>query len=171
MVQSITEETGRDRLVMEASEIVGRLNRKLNGWANYFCLGLVTPVHQAINAHVTRRLRQWLSKKHKVQCTGTRYPNQYLYEPLGLMDIRKRTPNLRELRGKNCAAKEKPRHSGESRNPGIFWGGGGILVRVFGGVRRGQGGAFVVFLIKKRGFACKWVKLYEIMLGWLFGEA
>ncbi|GHU05744.1 hypothetical protein FACS1894158_09600 [Betaproteobacteria bacterium] len=94
MVQSMTEETGRNRLAREASEVVGKLNRKLTGWANYFCLGPVSPAYQAINTHATRRLRQWLCKKHKVQSTGKRYPDQYLYEKLGLMDVRKRTHNL-----------------------------------------------------------------------------
>ncbi|GHU18112.1 hypothetical protein FACS189475_03050 [Betaproteobacteria bacterium] len=95
MVQSITEETGRDRLVWEASDVVGRLNRKLNGWANYFCLGPVSPAYRAINAHVNRRLRQWLCEKHKIQGMGIkRYPDRYLYETLGLINLPKRTRNL-----------------------------------------------------------------------------
>ena len=95
MVQSITEETGRNRTLLDASDVVGRLNRKLTGWANYFCLGPVTPAYQAINTHCIRRLRRWLCKKHKVRGTGkTRYPDQYLYEQLGLINLPKRTRNL-----------------------------------------------------------------------------
>jgi group II intron reverse transcriptase/maturase len=95
MVQSITEETGRNRTLLDASDVVGRLNRKLIGWANYFCLGPVTPAYRAINTHAIRRLRRWLCKKHKVRGTGiTRYPDQYLYEQLGLINLSKRTRNL-----------------------------------------------------------------------------
>ena len=95
MVQSITEETGRNRTLLDASDVVERLNRKLTGWANYFCLGPVTPAYRAINTHCIRRLRRWLCKKHKVRGTGkTRYPDQYLYEQLGLINLPKRTRNL-----------------------------------------------------------------------------
>ena len=79
MVESITQETDRRRTILDAEFVVGRLNRKLIGWANYFCLGSVSPAYRAINTHVTQRLRRWLCKKHKVSGTGwARYPNQYL---------------------------------------------------------------------------------------------
>jgi hypothetical protein len=70
MVDSITEETDSRRTLLDADWIVGRLNRKLRGWANYFCLGPVSPAYQAINTHTTQRLRRWLCKKHKVPGTG-----------------------------------------------------------------------------------------------------
>ena len=92
MVDSITSETDRRRTLLDAEKIVGGLNRKLNGWANYFCLGPVSPAYQAIETHVTNRLRRWLCKKHKVQGTGwSRYPNQYLHEHLGLVNLPQRT--------------------------------------------------------------------------------
>ena len=92
MVQSITQETDRRRTLLEASVVVEQLNRKLIGWANYFCLGPVSPAYRAINTHVTRRLRRWLCKKHKVQGTGRkRYPDQYLYEQLWLVNLPRRT--------------------------------------------------------------------------------
>lgn len=95
MVDSITKETDRRRTMLEAEKIVGGLNRKLNGWANYYCLGPVSPAYQAINTHVTRRLRRWLCKKHKVRGTGwSRYPDQYLHEQLGLVCLPKRTRSL-----------------------------------------------------------------------------
>jgi hypothetical protein len=52
---------------------------------------VVESVHAAIH---TGMEATGICKKHKVQSTGTRYPNQYLYEQLGLIDIRKRTHNL-----------------------------------------------------------------------------
>jgi RNA-directed DNA polymerase len=70
MVDSITKETDRRRTLLDAGYVVGRRNRKLMGWANYFCLGPVSPAHRAINTHVTQRLRRWLCKKHKVAGSG-----------------------------------------------------------------------------------------------------
>ncbi|MDP3439644.1 MAG: group II intron maturase-specific domain-containing protein, partial [Azonexus sp.] len=88
----ITEETDRCRTLLDADWIVGRLNRKLTGWANYFCLGPVSPAYHAINAHATQRLRRWLCKKHKVRGKGwSRYPDQYLHERLGLVHLPTRT--------------------------------------------------------------------------------
>lgn len=95
MMDSITEETNRNRTLLNAEYVVGRLNRKLTGWANYFCLGPVSPAYRAIDAHVTQRLRRWLCKKHKVPGSGLgRYPNQYLYEKLGLVNLPVKTSNF-----------------------------------------------------------------------------
>lgn len=95
MITSITEETDRRRTLLDADYVVGRLNRKLTGWANYFCLGPVSGAYRAIDTHVKRRLRRWLCKKHKVRGNGgTRYPDQYLYESLGLVQLPLRTRNL-----------------------------------------------------------------------------
>lgn len=92
MVENITLETERCRTVLEAEVIVKSLNRKLTGWANYFCLGPVSPAYRAIESHVTGRLRRWLCKKHKVQGKGwSRYPDQYLHKELGLIDLPRRT--------------------------------------------------------------------------------
>jgi RNA-directed DNA polymerase len=95
MVESITEETNRRRTILDADYVVGRLNRKLTGWANYFCLGQVSTAYQSINTHVTQRLRRWLCKKHKVQGKGgKRYSYQYLYDDLGLINLPRRTHDL-----------------------------------------------------------------------------
>lgn len=95
MVDSIKEETNRCRTLLDAEYVVGRLNRKLTGWANYFCLGPVSPAYRVINTYVIQRLRRWLCTKHKVQGSGrTRYPDQYLYEGLGLINLPSRTRDL-----------------------------------------------------------------------------
>ena len=86
LVDAISVETARRMLLLEADVVVERLNRKLTGWANYFCLGPVSKSYRALNAHVTHRLRWWLRHKHKVSGNGkTRFPNQYLHERLGLV--------------------------------------------------------------------------------------
>ena len=95
MVDSITEETSRSRTLLEAEEVVRRLNRKLTGWANYFSLGPVSPAYRAIDAHAKQRLRWRLCKKHKVPGKGeARYPDQYLRTQLGLVNLPERTRNL-----------------------------------------------------------------------------
>ena len=95
MVASISEVTDRRTGLLDAEEIVGRLNRKLTGWANYFCLGPVSPAYQQLDTHVQARLRRWLCKKHKVASTGySRFPDQFLYEKLGLVRLAPRTHNL-----------------------------------------------------------------------------
>ena len=92
---SISEQTRRRYLLLDAHEIVGRLNRQLRGWANYFYLGPVSKAYRAVNAHVTKRLRQWLRAKHKEPGRGTsRFPDQYLHQVLGLVHLPSLTRNL-----------------------------------------------------------------------------
>ena len=80
---------------LDAEEFVGQLNRKLTGWANYFCLGPVSPAYRAIDTHVRQRLRRWLCRKYKIAGTGiSRFPGQYLYEELGLVKLAPRTHDL-----------------------------------------------------------------------------
>ena len=43
--------------VLPAPEVVGRLNRVLLGWANYFCLGRASPAYEAVYTHAGKRLR------------------------------------------------------------------------------------------------------------------
>ena len=39
--EAISEMTGRDQTLLDQEIVVAKLNRTLNGWANYFCLGTV----------------------------------------------------------------------------------------------------------------------------------
>lgn len=89
---ALSESTGRHMTLLPVEEQVTRLNRMLVGWANYFCLGPVSQAYRAIDQHVCRRLRQWLCAKHKVQGQGTaRFPDDYLYQSLGLERLGPRT--------------------------------------------------------------------------------
>jgi group II intron reverse transcriptase/maturase len=91
LCESISEQTSRRFTLLDESTLVTRLNRQLRGWANYFRLGPVSRAYRAVDSHVTNRLRQWLCAKHKESGRGTsRFPDQYLYETLGLI----RLPNL-----------------------------------------------------------------------------
>jgi hypothetical protein len=40
--RAISDETGRETLRLDPKAMVGKLNRMLIGWANYFCLGKPT---------------------------------------------------------------------------------------------------------------------------------
>ena len=76
--ESISEQTARRFELLEPEELVGRLNRKLRGWANYFCLGSVSKAYRAVDRHARERLRQWLCRKHKLSGRGTaRFPLRY----------------------------------------------------------------------------------------------
>ena len=66
----ISEQTERRYECRSAEKVVERLNRMMSGWANYFNLGQVSPAYRAIDRHATRRLRQWLRRKHKVRTRG-----------------------------------------------------------------------------------------------------
>jgi group II intron reverse transcriptase/maturase len=80
---------------IDSEEQVGRINRKLEGWANYFRLGPVSNAYRAVDRHTAHRLRQWLRKKHKVRGLGTtRYPDAYLYQKLHLIRLEVRTRNF-----------------------------------------------------------------------------
>jgi len=91
----ISDLTAHRMLLLEPELVVKRLNRLLMGWGNYFCLGPVSKAYGAVDAHTRHRLRQWLCGKHKEKTQGTsRYPDEYLYEQLGLVRLSLRTRNL-----------------------------------------------------------------------------
>jgi RNA-directed DNA polymerase len=95
LCESLREHTSRRFLLLAAEDIVARLNRRLRGWANYFRLGPVSRAYRAVDRYVTKRLRRWLCKKHKVPGAGTsRFPDDYLYQQLGLVRLPKLTRNL-----------------------------------------------------------------------------
>jgi group II intron reverse transcriptase/maturase len=81
--------------LLEADVIVGRLNRLLVGWGNYFCLGPVSKAYRAVDAHACYRLRQWLRHKHKRRGReAKRYSDEHLYDTLGLVCLPRRTRDL-----------------------------------------------------------------------------
>ena len=92
---AISEMTGRNQTPLDAETLVGKLNRIMAGWANYFCLGAVSKAYRAVDQHARKRLRQWLCAKHKIQWPGTqRFPESSLYDTLGLVCLPKQTANL-----------------------------------------------------------------------------
>ena len=98
-VQSLCREisgmTSRRWTLLPAEDRVARINRKLTGWSNYFCLCPVSKAYKTVDRHVCRRLRQWLCAKHKVEGQGTsRFPDGYLYDALHLTRLELRTRNF-----------------------------------------------------------------------------
>ena len=70
LCRAISEQTSRRWGLLDVEELVGRLNSKLDGWANYFWLGQVSKAYRAVDSHARRRLRHWLCRKHHVGGRG-----------------------------------------------------------------------------------------------------
>jgi len=88
MVNNIHELTEQATTWQEATELVRQINRKLNGWANYFQVGTVSKAYRAVDSYTAVRLRRWLCIKHKVRRSRYgAYPSPYLYEKLNLVRL------------------------------------------------------------------------------------
>jgi len=95
LCREISELTEPRWLLIDTEKQVGRINRRLWGWSNYFRLGPVSNAYRAVDRHTASRLRRWLRRKHKVQGRGTaRYPDAYLYQKLKLVRLQERTRNF-----------------------------------------------------------------------------
>jgi RNA-directed DNA polymerase len=89
LIHEISDRTERRCTWRDPEELVGMLNRKIGGWANYFSLGPVSKAYDSVNRHVCQRLRRWLCRKHGVGGAGyTRFSDRHLREDLGLLDLR-----------------------------------------------------------------------------------
>jgi RNA-directed DNA polymerase len=87
---AITELTERRKAWQDVEELIGRINRKLRGWSNYFRIGTVSKAYRNIDSHTRYRVRQWLCAKFKVQGQGTRrFSDQYLHEKLRLHQLQR----------------------------------------------------------------------------------
>ena len=85
----IHEETAINRTWDTAENRVRRLNQLIGGWANYFSQGPVLSSYNFIEEYTGRRLRRWLTKKHKQRGkSGWRlYSDSYLHNELGLLKL------------------------------------------------------------------------------------
>ena len=80
--------------------MIKRLNWMLSGWANYFILGQVRPAYNAVDMHTTKRLRQWFSRKHKVESgKHVRFSDDKLYDAYGLTRLGPTTTDLPWAKG------------------------------------------------------------------------
>lgn len=83
--EELSEMTGRNTTWLDVDDQIGRINHKLRGWSNYFCIGTRRQAYKSITEHVRHRVRQWLSAKFRVRGRGkTRLTNAHLHGELGL---------------------------------------------------------------------------------------
>jgi RNA-directed DNA polymerase len=88
MVEKIHALTANATTWQDATVLVGKLNRSLSGWANYFQVGTVNKAYRALDSYTAARLGRWLRNKFKVSRRGDGgYPPSYLYETMGLVRL------------------------------------------------------------------------------------
>lgn len=88
LLQAIHDETTAQWHASEPEVRTAVINQKLRGWAGYFDQGPVLKEYRTIRKYTERRLRRWLMRRRQKRGTGYRqYPDDYLYEKLGLIEL------------------------------------------------------------------------------------
>ena len=83
VVEKVHALTDRSDTWQETTTLVGKVNRTLRGWANYFSVGAFSNAYRALDAYAAMRLRRWLRFKHKVRRRrGGELSTLHLYGPL-----------------------------------------------------------------------------------------
>ncbi|QWF69798.1 hypothetical protein KEF85_10495 [Methylomonas paludis] len=86
----LTELTARNLTAIPLEDVVGRMNRSLRGWANYFHYRNSSQIMGKARQHAEDRLRTHLLKRYKVKnrkAALIRFPRRDLYEQYGLYKV------------------------------------------------------------------------------------
>ncbi len=88
LLRAIHDETTRQWYTSQPEVRTAVINQKLRGWAGYFDQGPVLKEYRTIQNYTERRLRRWLMRRRQKRGAGYhQYPDEYLYEKLGLIKL------------------------------------------------------------------------------------
>ncbi len=80
--------TVRSTLSLPEEIVIHRLNERIRGWVGYFYYGNCSKDLTLLKRFLEQRVRIYLRRKHRKKSWGyTAYPDQYLYDTLGLYKI------------------------------------------------------------------------------------
>jgi RNA-directed DNA polymerase len=83
--KEIKDLTCRKTLALPKEVVIAKLNETVRGWANYFYYGNCSKSFVHLKNYMEERVRMYMRRKHRLKGRGySRYPNEYLYNILGL---------------------------------------------------------------------------------------